>query len=67
MNELRNVKGGGIHYVAYIIIHSVTTKLPKLNSSELVWDIADPTTIDSSKTLEDHQILTSTIISTTKE
>lgn len=65
--ELRNIKGGGIHYVAYNSLHLVISSLPKQNSSEQDWNITGPKKKDSSKTPEDllHQIIT--IQSTTKE
>ena len=59
--ELRNIKGGGIHYVAYLITHTATMNHLKANYSEQVSGIAVVTMRDLSKIPGD---LLTTIITT---
>ena len=65
--ELRNIKGGGINYVAYHKHYSEITNPPRPNSSELVLSTTEPIRKDSSKIPEDLQSVTITTISTMKE
>jgi len=65
--ELKNIKGGGLHYVAYNTIYLVIFSPQKLNFSELVWNTTAPMKKDSSKELVSLLIMTSMTLSTTKE
>lgn len=44
--ELRNIKGGGLHYVAYPTPHAVISSPPRPNSSAPVSSTTRPTTND---------------------
>ena len=65
--ELRNIKGGGLHYVAYKSIHLVTLSRLKPSSSELGWNTTEHKRKDSSKIQEGHQHQITMTQLTTKE
>lgn len=65
--ELRNIKGGGLHYVAYLNNNTAISSPPKLNSSALVSNTIAPTRKDSSRILAALPTMITTTPSTTKE
>ena len=65
--ELRNIKGGGINYVAYHKHYSEITNPPRPNSSELVLSTTEPMKKDSLKIPEGLQSVTIMTTSTMKE
>lgn len=65
--ELKNIKGGGLHYVAYVFTYSGISSQLRPNSSEPVLNITVLTRKDLSREPVFHPIMTSMIPSITKE
>lgn len=65
--ELKNIKGGGLHYVAYLIDDSAISSPLKPNFSGLGSSITAPTRRDSSRVPVSHPTTISMTPSTTKE
>lgn len=65
--ELRNIKGGGIHYVAYLVPNPAISSRPKPSSSAPVLSITAPTRRDWLRILAARPTTTTTTPSITKE
>lgn len=65
--ELRNIKGGGLHYVAYKEFKIAISSQPRLSFSEQVLSTILPTTSAWSRDQEILPTRAITTISTTKE
>lgn len=65
--ELRNIKGGGLHYVAYPTLHAEISSLPRRSSSALVSSTTQPTTRGWSRDQGCPPTRATTTRSTTKE
>jgi hypothetical protein len=65
--ELRNIKGGGLHYVAYPFLYIVISLQLKPNSSEPVSSTTVQTKKDLSRVQDSHPIMISMMLSIMKE